>query len=134
MGILSHTLDDDLPITHKNLTDLGFYKSGWGKPDGRNKNGKVFWNKEHHFYQYTERLEPGKPRFAVMWYFPKNFEGYCTAFNWHGKNPAGGLYITIDAYDCRISSWNDTMPVESMDAIKCALAIIKNKYNESKKR
>lgn len=137
MGLLDYSLDNDLPINDKNLKEFGFYKSGWGKPDscittGKHRGEGAKWNEEHMFWQYNERLD--RNVFAVMWYFPKNFEGYCTAFNWHGKNPAGGLYITIDASDMNVNNWYDTMQVESMDAIKCALVIIKNKYNESKKR
>lgn len=135
MSILSIDIDNDLPINDKNLKEFGFYKSGWGKPDSRITTGKYIgegakWNEEHMFWQYNERLD--RNVFAVMWYFPKCFTGYCTAFNWHGKKPAGGIYITIDNAESTSNTWFEVHYVESMDAVESALSIIKHKYNQWK--
>lgn len=135
MSILSIDIDNDLPINDENLKEFGFYKSGWGKPDSRITTGKyrgegAKWNEEHMFWQYNERLD--RNVFAVMWYFPKCFTGYCTAFNWHGKKPAGGIYITIDNAQSTSNTWAETHYVESMDAVNSALSIIKHKYNQWK--
>ena len=130
MSIL--TINFDKPCTHTNLIEAGFIKEGWGTPDGRFKNGKCRWNKDHWFY--SKYIDDGIYT-GVIWYFPKQFKGYVTSFNYYGKNPAGCVYITIDHNMSHSpeQDWYDTMQIKDMSDLDIAYLVIEKKMNELNK-
>lgn len=128
MSILSN--DIGTPITSIKLKETGFLKSGWGSPDDRNKRRFLDkWNKSHHFWEYvSSKHDPKGTYTVVIWYFPEEFDGYVTSFNYYGKQPAGNVYITLDSK--LTSNWHETMKVNDMLDIDTAIGIAVAKINE----
>ena len=134
MSLLSNSIDT--PITSTRLEEAGFIKSGWGSPDDRSKRGFLdMWNKSHHFWQYvSSKYDPKDIYTVVIWYFPEEFDGYVTPFNWHGKRAAGNVYITLDTKFGTSGDWYETMKVNNMLDIDAAIGIAVAKIKEFNKR
>ena len=132
MSILNDNLNK--PINAKNLRASGFIKQGWGRIDDRSKRRFLDkWNKSHHFWEYvSSKHDPKGTYTVVIWYFPEEFDGYVTPFNYYGKQPAGSVYITLDSKIT--SNWNEIMKVDDMLDIDTAIGVAVAKINEFNKR
>ena len=97
MGLLSRNTQSIQKINAKYLKETGFFQIPWGSPDGRYKNGKCKWNKEHICWEYFND-DDGYYR-IIIYYYPKGFTSYVTSFSHHGEDPAGNVLCTIESPD-----------------------------------
>ena len=130
MSLLSNTIGTT--ITSAGLKEAGFIKSGWGAPDNRKRRHLNKWDISHHFWEYVSVKHD--PKYAIIiWYFPEEFDGYVTEFNWNGKSAAGNIYITLDrnSYSSLGNiNWCYTMEANDMLDIDNAIGIAIAKINE----
>ena len=94
MGLLSRNTQSIQKINAEYLKETGFCKIPWGSPDGRYKNGKCKWNKEHICWEYFND-DDGYHK-IIIYYFPKGFTSYVTPFNYNGEDPAGNVLCAIE--------------------------------------
>ena len=94
MGLLSRNTQSIQKINAKYLKETGFFQIPWGSPDGRYKNGKCKWNKEHICWEYFND-DDGYYR-IIIYYYPKGFTSYVTSFSYNGEDPAGNVLCAIE--------------------------------------
>lgn len=94
MGLLSRNTQSIQKINTAYLKETGFHQIPWGSPDGRYKNGKCKWNKEHICWEYFND-DDGYHR-IIIYYFPEGFTSYVTPFSYNGEDPAGNVLCAIE--------------------------------------
>ena len=94
MGLLSRNTQSIQKINTKYLKETGFHQIPWGSPDGKYKNGKYKWNKEHICWEYFND-DDGYHK-IIIYYFPEGFTSYVTPFSYNGEDPAGNVLCAIE--------------------------------------
>lgn len=94
MGLLSRNTQSIQKINTAYLKESGFHQIPWGSPDGKYKNGKYKWNKEHICWEYFND-DDGYHR-IIIYYFPEGFTSYVTPFSYNGEDPAGNVLCAIE--------------------------------------
>ena len=94
MGLLSRNTQSIQKINTAYLKETGFYQIPWGSPDGKYKNDKYKWNKEHICWEYFNDVD-GYYK-IIIYYFPEGFTSYVTRFSYNGEDPAGNVLCAIE--------------------------------------
>ena len=131
MGLLSKNTQAIQKINTKYLKETGFYQIPWGSPDGRCKNGKCKWNKEHICWEYFND-DDGYYKIIIN-YFPNGFTSYVTPFSYHCEDPAGNVLCAIEN-GCGDEVFLLKQPVEYVGDIDAVIAIAEKEVVKLNKR
>jgi hypothetical protein len=131
MGLLSRNTQSIQKINTKYLKETGFYKIPWGSPDGKYKNGKYKWNKEHICWEYFNDDDDYYK--IIINYFPKGFTSYVTPFSYHCEDPAGNVLCAIEN-GCGDEVFLLKQPVEYVGDIDAVIAIAEKEVVKLNKR
>lgn len=131
MGLLSRNTQSIQKINAAYLKETGFYQIPWGTPDGRYKNGKCKWNKEHICWEYFND-DDGYYK-ILIYYYPKGFASYVTPFSYHGEDPAGNILCAIEN-GCGDEAFLLKQPVEYVGDIDAVIAIAEKEVKKLNKR
>lgn len=113
-------------ITESELREKGFYKSPWGAPHGRYKNGKCKWDATRQCWDFYVKYSR---YLGCITYFPKDFDGYVVPAVQQKINPAGYAMITID-HSPKFEDMYVFMPVANIEGINMAIDFLNAKMNE----
>jgi hypothetical protein len=131
MGLLSRNTQSIQKINTKYLKETGFVQIPWGSPDGKYKNEKYKWDKEHICWEYFND-DDGYYN-IIIYYYPKGFTSYVTPFSYHGEDPAGNILCTIES-PSGFEQFILKQPVEYVGDIDAVIAIAEKEVKTLNKR
>ena len=131
MGLLSRNTQSIQKINTAYLKETGFYQIPWGSPDGKYKNGKYKWNKEHICWEYFNDVD-GYYK-IIIYYFPEGFTSYVTLFSYNGEDPAGNVLCAIEN-GCGDEVFLLTQAAEYVGDIDAVIAIAEKEVVKLNKR